>query len=77
MEFESQVIALRDVSSGESVGYGCTWTAPRPSKIATVAVGYGDGYPRTAKSGTPVLINQQRVPLVGMGVNGFNLCGCN
>jgi alanine racemase len=65
MTFESQVIALREISSGGSVGYGCTWTAQRPSIIATIAVGYGDGYPRTAKSGTPVLINHQRVPLVG------------
>ena len=65
MTFESQVIALREISSGESVGYGCTWTAQRPSVIATIAVGYGDGYPRSAKSGTPVLINQQRAPLAG------------
>jgi len=65
MDFESQIIALRYIASGESVGYGCTWTAPRPSTIATVAVGYGDGYPRSAKSGTPVLINGHRVRLVG------------
>jgi alanine racemase len=65
MNFESQVIALREVLTGESVGYGCTWTAQRTSVIATIAVGYGDGYPRTAKSGTPVLINNQRAPLAG------------
>ena len=65
MNFESKVIALREISIGESVGYGCTWTAQRPSIIATIAVGYGDGYPRTAKSGTPVLINLQRAPLAG------------
>ena len=65
MNFESQVIALREILIGESVGYGCTWTAQRPSVIATIAVGYGDGYPRSAKSGTPVLINQRRAPLAG------------
>jgi alanine racemase len=65
MNFESQVIALRKISTGESVGYGCTWTAQRSSVIATIAVGYGDGYPRSATSGTPVLINQQRAPLAG------------
>jgi alanine racemase len=65
MTFESQVIALRDISAGESVGYGCTWTAKRQSTIATIAVGYGDGYPRGAKSGTPVLINGHRAPLAG------------
>ena len=65
MTFESQVIALRNILAGESVGYGCTWTAKRSSVIATIAVGYGDGYPRGAKLGTPVLINQQRAPLAG------------
>lgn len=65
MTLESEVIGLRQISEGESVGYGCTWTAKRTSTIATIAMGYGDGYPRTAKSGTPVLINNQRVPLVG------------
>jgi alanine racemase len=56
---------LRKILTGESVGYGCTWTAQRSSVIATIAVGYGDGYPRSATSGTPVLINQQRAPLAG------------
>jgi alanine racemase len=65
MSFESQVIALREISTGGSVGYGCTWTAQRPCVIATIAVGYGDGYPRSAKSGTPVLINGHRAPLAG------------
>ncbi|MEP0176169.1 MAG: alanine racemase [Paraglaciecola sp.] len=65
MSFESEIIAMRDVSAGESVGYGDTWVANRPSVVATVAVGYGDGYPRTAKLGTPVLVNKQRVPLAG------------
>lgn len=65
MSFNSKVIALRDIEAGESVGYGNTWTAKRPSRIATVAVGYGDGYPRTAKSGTPVLVNGQRAALAG------------
>lgn len=65
MTFRSEVIALREIQAGESVGYGNTWTASRPTQIATLAVGYGDGYPRTAKTGTPVLINGQRCPLVG------------
>jgi alanine racemase len=65
MSFESQVIAIRDVPAGESVGYGCTWTTKRPSTIATIAAGYGDGYPRGAKSGTPILINGQRATLAG------------
>lgn len=65
MHFESKVIALRQVPAGESVGYGCSWHAKQPSIMATIAVGYGDGYPRSAKSGTPVLINGYRAPLAG------------
>ncbi len=65
MTLTSAVIAVRDVAVGESVGYAASWTATRPSTIATIAVGYGDGYPRQAPSGTPVIINGQRVPLVG------------
>ena len=65
MTFSSEITALRSLDAGQSVGYGNTWTAQRPSVIATVAVGYGDGYPRSAKSGTPVLVNGQRARLVG------------
>ncbi len=65
MQLWSGIIALRQVEVGESVGYGQQWRAQRPSTIATVAVGYGDGYPRNAASGTPVLVNGQRASLVG------------
>ena len=65
MSFESAVISLRTIASGESVGYTANWTAERDSTIATVTVGYGDGYPRNATNGTPVLINGVRCPLVG------------
>ena len=59
------MIALRDVSIGESVGYGGRWTAQRDSVIATLPVGYGDGYPLGAADGTPVEIDGQIVPLAG------------
>jgi alanine racemase len=65
MTLISTVIALRDVATGEAVGYGGTWVAQRPSRIATVTIGYGDGYPRHAANGTPVLVNGQRAPLAG------------
>ena len=65
MTFTSQVIALRTIDVGECVGYGNTWQATRKSKIATVAVGYGDGYPRNAKSGTPVLVKGKKAQLAG------------
>lgn len=65
MTLTSQLIAVRDVKAGESVGYGATWTAQSDTKVGVVAMGYGDGYPRTAPNGTPVLINGRRVPLAG------------
>ncbi len=65
MTLQSSIIALRRIKTGEHVGYGNQWQAPRNSIIATIAIGYADGYPRHAKPGTPVLINNTRVPLVG------------
>lgn len=65
MHLKSAVMALREIDAGQSVGYGQTWTAPRRSIIATVAIGYADGYPRHAPNGTPVWIKAQEVPLVG------------
>lgn len=65
MTLTSAVISLRQVNAGESVGYGHQWTAREPRVIAAIAVGYGDGYPRSAKNGTPVLVNGHQVPLVG------------
>jgi alanine racemase len=53
------------VLTGESVGYGATWRASRDSRIAVVAAGYGDGYPRAVATGAPVLIEGRRAPLVG------------
>ena len=65
MTMNSGIIAIRDVPAGEGVGYGHGWVARQKSKIGTVAIGYGDGYPRHAPSGTPVLVNGVRVPLAG------------
>lgn len=65
MTLKATIIALRTIPTGEGVGYNQTWKAQRESTIATLAIGYGDGYPRHAKPGTPILINGQRAPLVG------------
>ncbi len=65
MTLASMVIAVRDVPSGETVGYGGTWTAERPARVAIVAGGYGDGLLRALPTGTPVLVNGRRAPLVG------------
>jgi alanine racemase len=65
MRFETTILALRQISAGESVGYGGRWVARRDSVIATLPVGYGDGYPWSAPDGTPVEINGSIAPLVG------------
>ena len=65
MTLQSSIIAIRKLAIGESVGYGETWRAKKDSVIATVAIGYADGYPRSAQAGTPVLINNQLAPLAG------------
>lgn len=56
MSFQSAIIALHEVKKDESVGYGGAWIANKDSIIATVAVGYADGYPRHAPNGVPVAI---------------------
>jgi alanine racemase len=65
MSLKAKVIGLRTIPAGDSVGYGATWIAKRSSIIATVAIGYADGYPRHAPSGTPAICRSQRISLVG------------
>ncbi len=61
----ARVLAIREIDVDEAVGYGARWSSERPSRIATLGIGYGDGYPRHAESGTPVLLNGRRAPLAG------------
>ena len=65
MTLQSEVIAVHSLKAGESVGYGQAFTAEKDTKIAVIAIGYGDGYPRSAQPGTPVLIKGRHWPLVG------------
>ncbi len=65
MTLHSHVIAVKDLAPGEHVGYGGDWTAKRPTRLAVAAAGYGDGYPRSLASGSPVLVNGHRAPLAG------------
>mgnify|MGYP003384530139 FL=1 len=65
MTLQSEVIALHQLSPGETVGYGQGFLIERPSIIAVVAIGYGDGYPRAARTGTPVLIKGKQYPIAG------------
>ncbi|MCH8536252.1 MAG: alanine racemase [Alkalimonas sp.] len=61
----SRVIAIRAIAAGETVGYGSTWQASVATRLAVVAIGYGDGYPRNVANGTPVLVHGKRYPIVG------------
>jgi alanine racemase len=65
MTLRTEVIAVKNVRAGETVGYGGTWTAPRETRMAVVAAGYGDGYPCNTATGAPVQINGRRAPLIG------------
>lgn len=65
MTLATRLIAINRVRKDEPVGYSATWTCPEDMDIGVAAIGYGDGYPRSAPSGTPVLVRGVRVPLVG------------
>jgi len=65
MTFATRVIAVRNVAAGEAIGYNGIWRAQRRSRIAVVAVGYGDGYPRCMRAGAPALINGREASVVG------------
>lgn len=65
MTLKSSLIAVREHKAGEAVGYGGCWVSARDTRLGVVAIGYGDGYPLSAPSGTPVLLNGREVPLVG------------
>ncbi|WP_250655088.1 alanine racemase [Alkalimarinus coralli] len=65
MSLESRIMAIHEVNAGDCVGYGGTWRASRETKVGTIAVGYGDGYPRHAETGTPVWVGDRVVPLIG------------
>ena len=65
MSLHSRLIAVKNVTAGETVGYSGTWTCPQSTRLGVVSIGYGDGYHRHTQSGAPVLINDRRVPLIG------------
>jgi alanine racemase len=65
MTLTSEIIATQHLQPGERIGYGLTYEAVGEMTIGVVACGYGDGYPRHAPSGTPVLVNGKRTRIVG------------
>lgn len=65
MNWYTEVMHVKTIHAGESVGYGCTFTAPRDMRVATVAVGYGDGYHRACSNRGIMLIRGRRAPILG------------
>lgn len=65
MTMRTELISLRQLCKGETVGYGGMWTAPEDLTMGIAAIGYGDGYPRHAPNNTPVLVGNRICPLVG------------
>lgn len=65
MRVRSEIVALRDVQLGDAAGYCSTWTASRPSKLATVPMGYADGIPRVLSNRGRVLVRGKSAPMVG------------
>lgn len=78
MTLTTRLISVRRLQPGESVGYGGTWVCPEEMDVGVAAIGYADGYPRHAPSGTPVLVNGRRAGLAGrvsMDMIGLDLRG--
>lgn len=65
MTLESEVFAVRTLQPGEPLGYGARFVADRPTRVGLVAIGYADGYPRIAPTGTPVAVDGRPARLVG------------
>ena len=65
MTLQSKIIALRELPVGEPVGYGAQFVARRPTRVGIVAMGYADGYPRHAPTGTPVAVDGRITQLIG------------
>ncbi|MCH9697864.1 MAG: alanine racemase [Gammaproteobacteria bacterium] len=65
MTLRSKLVSIKQLHQGDAVGYGGDWVCNKPICLGVVAIGYGDGYPRAAQSGTLVAVNGQVVPVIG------------
>lgn len=65
MNFETEIISLKNIPAGTAVSYGGDWVAKRPSRIAVLPVGYADGYLRALSNRGEVLIQGKRAPIAG------------
>jgi alanine racemase len=65
MTLKTRLIGVRNLRRKDRVGYGGVYACPEDMRVGVAAIGYGDGFPRHAPSGTPVLVGNQRAPLIG------------
>ena len=65
MTLTAPIISINTIKKGEKIGYGGIYRCQKDTRIAVVAIGYADGYPRSAKFGTPVFVNNQKAIVVG------------
>jgi alanine racemase len=65
MQFSSRIIALRHLEKGDTIGYGSLYKAEQAMRVGVVACGYADGYPRSAKTGTPIAVDGHMTQLLG------------
>lgn len=65
LSLKSHVVYVKEVKAGATISYGSTWAAKETCKIATIPVGYGDGYPRSLSNRGYVLIKGYKAPIVG------------
>ena len=66
MRVRTELVALRELRAGQSVGYGATWTASSTSRIATIPIGYADGLHRSLSNRGRVLVRGRLAPIVGV-----------
>ena len=65
MTLTTRLVAINRIARGERVGYGATWECPEAMRVGVAAIGYGDGYPRSARSGTPVRVGDAPAAVIG------------
>jgi alanine racemase len=70
VEVKARIVQIRNIDKGDSVGYGGTWTARRPTRLAVVSTGYADGYFRAGSSndgtrGAEAIVAGKRCPVAG------------
>jgi alanine racemase len=80
MTLTAPLLTIKRLNAGDSVGYAGAWICPEATPVSIAAISYADGYRRHAPSGTPVLINGRRTPIIGrvcMDMLTIDLRGCN